>query len=131
MNDSKLYICGKITGLENLNVEKFEHYEEIYKKKGYIVINPHKIKENWLEKEWEYYMHNDIKTLIECDIIAVLDDWSDSKGARLEILIAQQLGKTIIYAETEEKFDYELTINGEYLNTVNEEGSKNRIKESI
>ena len=39
----------------------------------------------------------DITHLVTCDAIALLNNWTDSKGARLEKHIAEQLGMRVIF----------------------------------
>lgn len=35
--------------------------------------------------------------LVKCDMVVFLDNWQDSKGARIEHRVARLLGKKIIY----------------------------------
>ncbi len=93
-----IYISGKVTGqkieearTKFLAAKKF--LKGITKEK---IINP-------LEVEvrggltWEEYMAKDIYWLIKCNKIYMLRDWPESKGARLEYLIAKELRIAIIY----------------------------------
>jgi len=42
-------------------------------------------------------MRIDIKALVDCDAIYMLNNWRDSKGANVELNIAQGLGMEIIF----------------------------------
>ncbi|MNW03588.1 hypothetical protein D3C71_1995430 [compost metagenome] len=47
---------------------------------------------------WADYMAYDLTRLGLCGMIVLLPDWEKSKGARLEVLIAEQLGMTVVNA---------------------------------
>lgn len=94
----KIYISGKITGLDPVDAEKkFQEAEEflkhVFPEKN--IVNP--MKSNWKNKTWEDYMIDDIKLLFECDAIFMLYDWKDSKGATIEHFIAEVTNKEILY----------------------------------
>lgn len=93
----KIYLAGKISGLPIEEArELFEHAEKELKECGHEVVNPLKLPhaEN---TTWEDAMALDISHLIQCDAIFMLSNWSDSLGARLERLLAMQLGKEVLY----------------------------------
>lgn len=100
----KIYISGKIGDLPYSEVrEKFNSAEDLLKEQGYFVTNPLK---NGLSPDasWEHRMIKDIKLLMPCDAIYLLENWMDSKGARIEKSIAENMGKTIIF-QTRYKID--------------------------
>lgn len=105
MSRHKIYISGKITGIEhNVAKEYFDNVALSLRRAGYDAVNPMEIcpyNPNW---SWEQYMANDIEALLFCDSIFMLSNWKDSKGARIEHFIAQETGKTIYYAETHKLF---------------------------
>jgi hypothetical protein len=43
------------------------------------------------EPTWQEYMREDIKALMDCDGIFMLDGWNRSKGARVEKELAEEL----------------------------------------
>lgn len=91
---SKIYISGKITGIDNY-AELFESAEKLLIEKGFEVINP--VKLNHLhDKTWNSYMKEDIKALMDCDAIYMLKNWHQSKGAIIEKKLAFELGIQII-----------------------------------
>ena len=89
----KIYISGAVTSDPDFR-KKFDKAEKLLYTKGYIPVNPVKGEEDG--KDWSYYMKKDIQKLLSCDAIYVLSDWYDSKGARLEINIALELGLEVI-----------------------------------
>ena len=64
---------------------------------GFEVENPadHGIVEG---AQWADYMAYDLTRLGLCGVIALLPSWENSKGAQLEVLIAEHLGMTVVNA---------------------------------
>lgn len=97
-NVYKVYISGKISGLPHQDAyDKFEKAENDVKEMGFEPINPMKICPFNPDWSWDDYMVEDIKALFKCKAIYMLKDWGDSKGARIERSIAQEMGIRIIY----------------------------------
>lgn len=104
----KVYIAGKITGLEeDVYLRHFSKMERFVKedfngkaynpaKRGRTLTILYKILKR-RPPTWKEYMVYALKHLMKCDMILFLDNWSDSKGARLEHSIAEALGLTILY----------------------------------
>ena len=95
----KLYIAGKITGLNPLAVEenfcRAARYVEGF---GHEALNPVEmfpVRDDWT---WEYYMAEDVKViLMQADGLFMLSNWRESRGARAEHAFADALGKKIFY----------------------------------
>lgn len=97
----KVYISGKMTGLLDLNVPKFKEAETRLIENGFHPVNPHSIHPADVSKyTWSDFMRADIKALMDCDMIAVLDDWSGSKGAKAEVWIGLILGMPVMCAHS-------------------------------
>jgi hypothetical protein len=86
-----VYISGGMTGIKDHNIPEFNRVAEILKGKGYEVINPAEFGFSD-EFTWEDYMKRDIGELVKADIVATLNGWENSRGARLEVFIARELG---------------------------------------
>jgi hypothetical protein len=93
---SKIYISGKISGIENEAIELFSKAEKELNAKGYETVNPMKLNHQH-DKSWHSYMKEDVKMLCECDEIFMLSNWTDSKGAIIEHTIAMYLGLKVSY----------------------------------
>jgi len=94
----KVYISGKITGLNLKDVkQKFGHISHWILMQGHIPINPIEISPFDENKKWKDYMLTDIEALFDCDAIYMLDNWGQSKGARIEYGIAKELGLKIFF----------------------------------
>jgi nucleoside 2-deoxyribosyltransferase len=93
-NKSKIYISGKISGIEQEAEKLFAQAEELLTNQGFDVVNPFKLEHNH-DKTWLSYMRVCIQALCGCDAIYILKNHVDSKGALIEIDIAIRLGLEI------------------------------------
>ena len=95
------YISGKITGDDNYKA-KFAEAEKLLTEKGFNVINPCKIGE-YEFFSYEQFLHVDF-ALIDCaDVLYMLSDWKESKGATREYHYAASKGKTVIGEDWEKQ----------------------------
>ncbi len=86
----RVYVSGPMTGLPGLNFPAFEAAATALRAKGYEVVSPHEDDKPGLE--WHEYLRADLALLVTCDAIASLPGWEQSKGARLEHHVADELG---------------------------------------
>lgn len=100
-NEMKIYISGKITGLKNYR-RLFKKAEKRLTKKGFTVLNPVTIGDNLYmpgniseEAKWKKYMKADLRAMLGCDGVYLLNNWEDSKGAKMECDIAVKCGMSI------------------------------------
>jgi hypothetical protein len=103
----RIYISGKISGVPNNNKEKFDAIEAKLIERGYEVVNPLRIDPGIKSPEWIHHMKADIKEMMSCHLVAVLDDWQDSRGALAEVNLAFDLSMSVVKADT-------LAMNGEF-----------------
>lgn len=93
----QIYISGKITGMCEVESEKkFSGAEELLNALGLKPINPLK---NGLPRSasWNDHMARDIQILSTCEAIFMLDNWRESKGARIEYEFAVGAGKDVLF----------------------------------
>jgi hypothetical protein len=94
----KTYISGRISGLPiNDVMTKFNLAEKTIIASGHEPINPLKIEGYDVSLTWKQHMCRDIKELFNCEAILMLNDWRDSRGARIEHAIAKETGIIIYY----------------------------------
>ena len=93
----KIYISGPISGLPKGNREAFEHAAELIRANGHDPVNPHKVCAH-ITGSWLDYMRADIKALMDADAILLIDGWSDSRGAVVELQIAAMLGLRVFFS---------------------------------
>lgn len=91
MNRGRVYISGPITGIDFGNRFAFSCARNALELCGYEVVDPSEVKLDD-EATWTDYMRADLKLLLDCDFIYMLDGWEDSKGARIERELAENLG---------------------------------------
>jgi nucleoside 2-deoxyribosyltransferase len=87
---AKVYVAGPMTGYPELNYPAFHAAAERLRKQGFEVVSPAEL--NPITEEYLPAMRNDIRALIECDHILMLQGWHASKGATPERHIASVLG---------------------------------------
>jgi len=93
---AKAYISGKITGLSIEDARKnFEQGKSAVEKLGFIPVSPMDLPHNH-DQTWESYMKEDLTALLECQAIYTLPNWEDSRGAKIEVELAKQLGIHVI-----------------------------------
>jgi hypothetical protein len=107
---SKVYIAGKINGLKNYR-EIFKAVEDELLAEGNAVMNPAVLGEGF---SYETYMPICLSMLQACDTVLMLNNWKDSKGAKVEHEYAKLQGKKIIYQEIDFDFDDLIVIGKKY-----------------
>lgn len=78
----RCYLSGPISGWPGLNRAAFEEAHEALEEVGFDVVNPFEVA--GLETDWERCMALDLAALKTCHIMAQLDYWPLSRGARIE-----------------------------------------------
>lgn len=93
----RIYISGKITDTFDY-LERFSEAESMLSSLGFDTLNPAKVCDN-LPKTFSHdeYLKVCIAMLECCDTIFMLDGWEESKGARKELLFAENNGKSVIF----------------------------------
>ena len=88
----KIYIAGKITGLdEDVAFAEFEAAEGLIASLGHEPLNPMKLVDQSLGREYEEYLLDALRiVLIDATAVYFLPNWMDSFGARIEHAIATE-----------------------------------------
>jgi hypothetical protein len=95
----KIYIAGKVTGLDHEKVkEKFNKAENTLLMMGWDVVNPTKLVTD-PDTEWKQAMKICLKELLKCDAIFLLNDWESSRGAKVEEYFARKKGIDVFYPQ--------------------------------
>lgn len=96
----KLYISGPITGKPDGNRVAFLRAYLDLTECGFEAVNPHEIDPTSYcshggAPTWEDHMRADIAELMTCDAVATLPCWVESRGACIEVHLAQALGMLV------------------------------------
>lgn len=96
----KIYVAGKITGLDRSESEKkFLKAKVKLVKAGHSVFIP-TVLPVYEDVTHENYLHICYSMIDVCDAVYILDNWQNSIGARKELQYASDWGKEIIYEDS-------------------------------
>lgn len=93
----KLYLSGPMTGRPNFNYDTFNEVAEELRQRFHQVINPAEIEfpDPGLNKNstetWAHYLSHAIRVMLDCSIIVLLPEWETSRGAVVEVNLADVL----------------------------------------
>jgi hypothetical protein len=97
-----LYLAGKMTGVPDWNFPLFHRVALALRQRGWDVVNPAENFDGDTSLSWETYLRHAVKQVSDCGAIGLLPGWEDSKGARLEALVAHSLGlRTFLIEESD------------------------------
>lgn len=88
-----LYVAGPVTGRENRNLAAFEEAERALYEAGFWPSLPHRAVPK--DADWEDAMGLSVTLMLGCDGVALLPDWRESPGARIEARIAEDAGMPV------------------------------------
>lgn len=95
----RVYISGPIKGYElSERKEAFRRVQRQLMRKGLTTVNPF---ENGVPDYYpdDVHLREDLKLLLGCDGIRMLEGWEKSVGARLELLVACHVGIKVIHED--------------------------------
>lgn len=95
----RIYLSGPMTGIPDFNFSAFNAEAARLRNLGYDVVNPVDINPD-TTTPYNDCLRNDLKALLDCDTIAMLDGWMNSNGAHLEMHIAHRVGILVVEART-------------------------------
>jgi len=93
-----VYISGPMTGIPNFNYPAFGAAEARLRAAGFEVRNPvdsEKFNDTGAPQSWDWYMRHALRMVLESDAVGTLPGWSKSRGATLEINVAEALGMPV------------------------------------
>lgn len=92
----KVYISGQITNLNEHDAKMQFNEAELYLiEYGMHPVSPMKLPHKHAQ-EWIDYMLEDIAALKGCDAVAILQNWVNSDGAKIEVAMARRMKLMII-----------------------------------
>ncbi len=100
MHIRRIYIAGPMTGMPDHNFPAFHAAAERLRNAGWYVVNPAENFGGRTDLPREAYMRIDVALMATCDAIAMLPLWKESRGARVEYLLAREMGMEMMDAQT-------------------------------
>lgn len=85
----RVYISGPMTGIPEYNAPAFQKAYFDLQEADYFPVLPTPPVDGKTHAE---YLRDDLKILLDCDGIYMIDGWQDSKGARVEHMAALACG---------------------------------------
>ena len=86
-----IYIAGPMTGHPEFNYPAFHWAAGLLTTAGLTPINPARVEGREACRSWLDFMRASLRDLADCDGVATLQGWGDSRGAALEVHIARSL----------------------------------------
>ena len=93
-----LYLSGPMTGLPEFNFPAFRAEAERLRALGYAVTNPAEINTD-TTTPWQECLRQDLREMLDCDAIALMPGWEQSRGANLELHVAHRVGMQILFTK--------------------------------
>ena len=94
----KIYLSGQIDGLLPQECTRLFNDAAIIVREKYgedsTIINPYELPD--VQNCWADYMIRDLIILKDCNVIAMLPNWVNSYGAKIERLFAEKIGLDVV-----------------------------------
>ena len=97
--DTRAYLAGPMTGYPEFNFPAFQAaaHELRLMGIGEIRHTGHGTPPKPVDaKPWEAYLRDALRSMLTCDAVVTLPGWRESKGARLEVYVALELGMPVV-----------------------------------
>jgi hypothetical protein len=85
----RIYVSGPMSGIKDYNLPAFDMAHRDLMVEGYDPVLPVPFVDG---KSYEEYLRDDLKLLLDCDGIYMLPNWQESKGAKIEHMVALACG---------------------------------------
>lgn len=93
----KVYLSGPMSGHPDYNRPAFFAAEQALSAVlDADFINPACITPPKSGNQWHDYMRSSLKGMLDADVIYMLSGWEASRGAKIELELAKELGMTVI-----------------------------------
>jgi Domain of unknown function (DUF6378)/Domain of unknown function (DUF4406) len=94
------YISGPMRGKPDHNYPTFHAVEKALCERGFdVILNPARNFEGDKTRTVNEYMLEDLRMVLQADVVVLLPDWETSEGARREVELAKWVGKRFELAE--------------------------------
>jgi hypothetical protein len=90
-----LYLSGPMSGLPAFNFPFFNETARQFRLLGFPVLNPADFGARD-DQSWEFCIARDLQFMTHAQIVVVLPDWEESKGANVEVDVARALSIPVL-----------------------------------
>lgn len=97
LDHGRVYVAGPMTGLPEWNFPAFNAEAARLRALGYHVENPAENPDPPC-RTWEAYMRLALRQMLTCGTVALLPGWQNSRGAKREVAVAEELGLRVVMA---------------------------------
>lgn len=94
----RIYLSGPMHGLPDFNLPSFEVEATRLRQLGFEVVSPHELAAG-RSGSWFDLRRNEVKSLCDCDTIAMLPGWQTSNSSRLDSDIGYGVGLLVTQVE--------------------------------
>lgn len=92
----KLYLSGPMTGIPEKNKREFDRCSQALREKGHEVVVPEPIENaDPGTNDYDACLKQDLIDMLGCEAVVVMNGWNNSRGARLEVTTAIQVGMRV------------------------------------
>lgn len=92
MSATVVYLSGPMTGIADFNFPAFANAAAAWREAGFDVRSPHEAFGGDKTRAYAEYIREDVRMMLDCTAIAMLPGWEASRGARMELHLAQMMG---------------------------------------
>jgi hypothetical protein len=103
-----IYLSGPMTGHPEWNYPAFHAAAQRLRTAGHDVFSPAENFGGDVTRPRADHMRKNIEAVLAADAVAVLPGWEQSKGARLEVAVAREIGTPVVFADTLEPCEPEV-----------------------
>jgi hypothetical protein len=86
----RIYVAGPMSGIEDHNLPAFAAAARQLDEAGHIAVNPGR-RGVIPSATWSDYLRMALVDMLGCDAVALLPGWEQSRGATLEVHVAEAL----------------------------------------
>lgn len=107
------YISGPMTGIKDFNYPFFNKVAKLLRDAGLEIVSPAETEESLGYEQgsqdwhWGVWMRHALTSLLRCNAIIMLPNWEMSKGALLELQVAEACDMQV-FKLTSEGFDIDM-----------------------
>lgn len=91
----RVYIAGPMSGHDDYNYPAFHEAAQRWAEEGWEVENPATHFDGDQSLPYETYISAALSKVPFCDVLTLLPGWKNSRGARMERYVAEEMGKVI------------------------------------